>query len=900
MLSPGEQELYTYLIEEKHLSKEGAEAFIREYSKLSDHEKSMVIYEAVGKEVYKEMPESINTFLDDPYFMGGLFNLFKIWRDLLNEIYPSPLTKRYDEAILSVATRCFGKGTLVRLRDGNVKAVEDVKIGDVLVGPDNKKRVVKSLSRGSQEMYKVTPTNGSNPFICNKAHILSLYDVKNQIYKDIELSEFLNLSEREKSRLYLYYSNEIEYEAKKTEDDPYLFGFLLKGIRHYTKIPQEYMQGSVSQRKRLLAGILDMKCGDRVGITNRIDLYSDNEDILKDYEELARSLGFAVYYIDKKTIEIHGNLKKLPLKLLKIKEKGNEPLSLTDFTIEPIGINEYYGFEVDGDHRFLLDNYMVVHNSGKTFVSSLSILYEIYLLTCLKNPTKFLSSSNIVIALLSKDNSTAVSQLGTEVYKGLTQAPCFKETIRSKLSFSRLEGDGVPLTDYLLLRAGSALGTVVGTNLYAGCLDEANMPSPRVSAENLVDYRLKIYHEMLDRRAATFSKAPKRSGIIWLTSSPTDEGDVISERIDEVQKAGLDNVIIRENIPRWEAREEGISQTFQFFLGSDTKDPCIVDEYIELKPEELDRVISIPYTTNYYNEFLMDPYRAIQNIAGRRTMPETALFNTVSIFDKVFYKDNDIFRSDLLNIPMDRGISVDDYLYDPTYFSHPNRPECFRYIHLDMAYSSDKFGIASVYSDRVKYVNPEDMHEMLIRKYFVDFCLGVISPKKEKVDIIKVLEWVYSLKERGYPIKLVTTDNHQGEIARQFIKKHGVKTDYLSMETDKEKYLNLKNLIITESLEGYKNPDLIRDLRGLRESQKKIEKGKGYSDDLSNALGGALWSCCQDRFYKRNNETITELINQSGKMYVSNGSPRLNGFSGISSQINNINRSNGMGFNYRY
>ena len=178
----------------------------------------------------------------------------------------------------------------------------------------------------------------------------------------------------------------------------------------------------------------------------------------------------------------------------------------------------------------------------------------------------------------------------------------------------------------------------------------------------------------------------------------------------------------------------------------------------------------------------------------------------------------------------------------------------------------------------------------------MDFCLGVQSKNKETVDILKVLEFVYSLKERGYPLKLVTTDNHQGEIARQMIAKKGVRTEYLSMEKTKEQYHNLKNIILTERLEGYKNPALMKELRGLRESQKKIEKGKGYTDDMSDALAGALWSCSQDKFYKLNNEAISEIIKQTGQTMGANRN-----FTGLASKLNNrsnpFNRNN-LGFNY--
>ena len=623
-----------YLKEKKGMSDTNITYFLREFEKLTDAEKSEVIYEAVGKEVYKCCPVDIDTFVTDPYFMGAVYdNIFPIWRKMLKEIYPAPFCKKYDQVILSCATR-----------------------------------------------------------------------------------------------------------------------------------------------------------------------------------------------------------------------------------------------------------------AGKTYMTALIIDYEIYLLSCMINPIKFFSVSNIVFALLSKDNSTAVSQIGGEVYKCLTQSPYFKGVVREKLSFSKLDKDGVSITDDILLKAGSSVSTVIGTNLYVGCIDEANAPSPRIAAENLVATRMKMYQEMRDRREASFSKAPKRSGMLLFTSSPTDEGDVLSEIISDVQSNNIPGVLIRDNISRWEARDEGMDDTFDFFLGSDTKDPCILDGSIELKPEEWERVIQIPNKADYYAQFNSNPYEAIQNIAGRRTMPETALFNTVAVFEKVFHKEQDLFTSDTPKISVESFRTLEDFLYDDKkdYFSHPDKPECFRYIHLDMAYKCDRFGIASVYSDRIKYVSEEDGHEIMRRKYYIDFCLGITTLNRESVDILKILEFVYTLKEKGYPLKLVTTDNHQGEIARQMIARRGVKTEYLSMEKSKEQYLNLKNIIITESLEGYKNPDLMRELRGLRESQKKIEKGKGYTDDMSDALAGALWSCSQDRFFKTNNEAISEIIQQTGSMLK--GSPNnlysMNrGFAGIANQM---------------
>ena len=113
----------------------------------------------------------------------------------------------------------------------------------------------------------------------------------------------------------------------------------------------------------------------------------------------------------------------------------------------------------------------------------------------------------------------------------------------------------------------------------------------------------------------------------------------------------------------------------------------------------------------------------------------------------------------------------------------------------------------------------------------------------------------------GYPVKKVSTDSHQGELARQILNRNGVITEWQSVEKDKSAYFFLKNLILTKTLVGYENPLLTRELAGLRETNKRVEKSKGSTDDLCDALAGACFLASQDPYYKDNNDTITELLN---------------------------------------
>lgn len=73
--------------------------------------------------------------------------------------------------------KCLGKGTPVLMFNGNIKNVEDVVVGDLLMGPNSKPRTVLSTVNGIGPLYKVDQKNGDS-YICNDKHILSLQNMQ--------------------------------------------------------------------------------------------------------------------------------------------------------------------------------------------------------------------------------------------------------------------------------------------------------------------------------------------------------------------------------------------------------------------------------------------------------------------------------------------------------------------------------------------------------------------------------------------------------------------------------------------------------------------------------------------------------------------------------------------------
>ena len=108
--------------------------------------------------------------------------------------------------VLWSGSGCHAVGTKIMMYDGSCKNVEDIVIGDQLMGDDSKPRNVLRLFRGNDDMYKVIPNKGE-PYVVNKDHVLSL-KYNNTNIKDIKVKDFLKLNFNTRSN-YFGYKNDL-------------------------------------------------------------------------------------------------------------------------------------------------------------------------------------------------------------------------------------------------------------------------------------------------------------------------------------------------------------------------------------------------------------------------------------------------------------------------------------------------------------------------------------------------------------------------------------------------------------------------------------------------------------------------------------------------------------------
>ncbi|MDO9139453.1 MAG: replicative DNA helicase [Methylobacter sp.] len=127
--------------------------------------------------------------------------------------------------------KCFGKGTRILMYSGETKAVEDIQVGDRLMGDDSTPRQVLSLARGREAMYWVRQ-NKALDYRVNEAHILSLKRSRNEgrhsngDVLNILLTDYLKASTKFQSN-YKGYKVAVEFAEQPLPVCPYFLGLWL-------------------------------------------------------------------------------------------------------------------------------------------------------------------------------------------------------------------------------------------------------------------------------------------------------------------------------------------------------------------------------------------------------------------------------------------------------------------------------------------------------------------------------------------------------------------------------------------------------------------------------------------------------------------------------------------------
>ena len=238
--------------------------------------------------------------------------------------------------------KCLHPDTEVRMYDLSIKKAKDIVEGDILLGDDQQPRKVLSVTTGREEMFSVTQTYGDT-YIVNRSHILSLRERTTKQIVDISIEDLLK---------------DPDYQKRYTPYSTSYFGSLkTEGIRELGRLcvsqsedlPPNYMMWTYEDKYEFFNGL----------IGSSEAFYRDNNCIrlcvktktknIKDIINLIRSMGWRCVY-DNDTHFLY---------LYYPDQRQSEDITLTS-----LGEGEYCGFTIDGNRRFVLEDWTVTHNTA--------------------------------------------------------------------------------------------------------------------------------------------------------------------------------------------------------------------------------------------------------------------------------------------------------------------------------------------------------------------------------------------------------------------------------------------------------------------------------------------------------------------------------------------------------
>lgn len=552
----------------------------------------------------KDQEEPISKFLEatnHPVQSGGILNL------------------------TCASGKCLGYGTPVLMFNGEIKPVQDIRVGDFLMGDDNNPREVHSICRGRDRLYKIKQEYGID-YIVNASHILTLS--KDNMLVDINIQDYL--AHPDKHNFYGVKHLAI-FPEKCVEIHPYVVGYVYGAFKNididipckkhvrsffreigitiddkdltvsfsiskhtllqdfydtykYETIPLNYKANDPKIMLAFLAGFVDSAAQYTVCHNLVFRFLSTQNKLLEDIKFMCRALGFDFHtqVTTKGTIfTISGSLDSIPSKIYCLESCKHPSIQfISPIQVEEIEYGDYYGFEINGNRRFLLGDFTITHNTVMAIhlicrlgVKSLVVVHKDFLLEqwkeriqqfapearlgLIKAKTVDVREKDIVLASLQ---SLSMKDYEKSVFDGFgfaivdechhTSAEVFSKALR-KISFKYTLGLSATIKrkDGLSKVFKWYLGDVIYTNVKKKTKDHVDVlikyyyvPDPLYSKEELMMGKKLNISKMINNICSYHPRVHYISQCIVdiLTKEPCRKIIVLSDRRSHLETIGED------------------------------------------------------------------------------------------------------------------------------------------------------------------------------------------------------------------------------------------------------------------------------------------------------------------------------------------------------------------------
>lgn len=447
--------------------------------------------------------------------------------------------------------------------------------------------------------------------------------------------------------------------------------------------------------------------------------------------------------------------------------------------------------------------------SGKTSYAVGVVLYTLYLLGCLKDPTLVFPGlgkrTNIAIVLMSLRDIQAKKLMFDVVKAHLDATKWFRVHYRYQEEGSKI----ITFFNNVSIISGSSSESVpIGYNVILGVADEGNWMLKQSHIGDSLDQLENVYNSMKDRIETRFLE----TGIIVLVSSIRVPDAFMVQRAEAVQE--MDNVYVTKR-PQWMVKPGKWSPYFVV----DIQSMSIVEELTEECIYDVEpggrALVSIPIKLK--ESYERNPRRFLRDRASIAVISESSF-----VVRPDAMKVNMVFDN-----PVENGRIADWF--------KPQRRTIY-YSHNDLGMTKDALCLS---------IGHQEGRFTLIDLVYI------IDPKEEgKVDFESARQIFYELQQRGFKFGLVTFDSFQSFDTVQRFNKKGIKAEIFSVDRDTKAY----DMWLEANYTGEFRMPIVRDrtnqfkdymfnVRSLVMKGTKVDHIPRGAKDITDSVAGTTYHC---------------------------------------------------------
>jgi len=520
---------------------------------------------------------------------------------------------------------------------------------------------------------------------------------------------------------------------------------------------------------------------------------------------------------------------------------------------------------------------------GKTWEIAIGIAYEIYLVSCLKDPARafgLIPGTTLAFMNVSVDKRQAQKVLFSNLFSLLKGSPYFRNVCRYKRKL--LTEIRFPSKNIACYPVAGSEQAILGEGVFSAAFDELNFMATVERSKRSIPGDTGVYdqaevitNKLSARIRSRFNQHGKLPGHLWFSSSARYPNDFTERKEAE---AKTDKTVFVRRRALWESKPRHffIPENFKVEVGDITRRTRVLDG---TETDVTGKLIEVP--RDFYKSFVKDPDRAVRDLAGYSVLSITPFIPRRECIRKMV----DLGTVAGLQHPFSKtdtqGRPLDVTLQDPNPETEVLVPERLHYLdrqkqdnlgrllfydakhtqpvmekipfpglyyaHVDLAKNRDAVGLVVAHAIGVKQVERLDPKSMQTVKETlpitrVDLALRIVPPPRGEIDIPRIRALLHQLRDIGMPFGLITFDQYQSQESVKSLKDAGFRCDNFSVDDDTTAYDMLKQALYDERLLCYEFPKLVEELARLERAGHKVDHPAqvGSSKDVADCLAAVV------------------------------------------------------------